>query len=163
FLLDNMVHDGVAGFYVLTPFRADAGGWVLVNRGWLPAGPSRADLPNVALDVAPPTLRGRIERLPRPGIDLGGGGGEPGTAPVEIVEFPTAAELGTRLGHGVRDYQLLLDPDEPAGYVREWIAPGLSPARHVVYAGQWLLLAAGAAGAAVVIAVRARVGSKHAT
>jgi surfeit locus 1 family protein len=156
FLLDNMVHDGAAGFHVLTPFRADAGGWVLVNRGWVPAGPSRTDLPSVALDVAPVTVRGRIERLPRPGLDLGGGA-DAGlvAAPVEVVEFPTAAELGSRLGHGVHDYQLLLDPQEPEGYVRDWIAPGLSPARHIVYAGQWALLAVGSIGAAAVIAIRA--------
>jgi surfeit locus 1 family protein len=163
FLLDNMVHDGVAGYHVLTPFRANAGGWVLVNRGWVPASPDRSLLPSVTLEGEPATVRGRIERLPRPGLDLGGTGVGHGTAPLEIVEFPTAAEIATGLGHGVHDYPLLLDPDEPAGYVRDWVAPGLSPARHVVYAGQWLLLAVGAVTAAVVIGIRARVRSTHAS
>src|SRR5262245_36910405 len=155
-----MIHEGTAGYHVLTPFRAASGGWVLVNRGWLPANPDRNVLPAVTLDVAPPSVRGRIERLPRPGLDLGGGAVGSAAAPVEIVEFPTAAELADRLGHGVHDYQLLLDAEEPAGYVRDWLAPGLSPDRHLVYAGQWALFAGGAVTAAVVIAIRAR--SSHA-
>jgi len=157
FLLDNMVHDGVAGYHVLTPWRADGGGWVLVNRGWVPANPDRSVLPSVVLDAAPASVRGRIERLPRPGLDLGGGAADGRrTAPVEVVEFPTAAELGRSLRHGVHDYQLLLDAEESAGYVRDWVAPGLSPERHLVYAGQWLLLAGGAIAASVVIAIRGR-------
>jgi cytochrome oxidase assembly protein ShyY1 len=39
----------------------------------------------------------------------------------------------------------------------------LSPERHLVYAGQWLLLAGGALAAGVVIAVRTRAASTHAT
>ena len=161
FLLDNMVHDGVAGYYVLTPWRAD-GSWVLVNRGWVPATANRAVLPSVLLAAEPATVRGRIERLPRPGLRLGSGSvAGHAASPVEVVEFPTAAELADRLGHGVHDYQLLLDPAEPAGYVREWVAPGLSPDRHVVYAGQWLLFAVGAVGAAVAIVIKGR--SRHET
>jgi surfeit locus 1 family protein len=156
FLLDNMVHDGVPGYHVLTPWRTD-GGWVLVNRGWVPATADRAVLPSVSLDALPVTVRGRIERLPRPGIRLGSTGeGAHTAAPVEVVEFPTAAELADRLGHGVHDYQLLLDPAEPGGYVRDWSAPGLSPDRHVVYAGQWLLFAGGAFAAAVAITIKSR-------
>jgi surfeit locus 1 family protein len=156
FLLDNMVHDGVAGYDVLTPWRADAG-WVLVNRGWVPATSDRAVLPSVALDAAPTTVRGRIERLPRPGLRLGGGAeSEHAASPVEVVEFPTAVELAARLGHDLHDYQLLLDPEEPAGYVRDWTAPGLAPDRHLVYAGQWLLFAGGAVAAAVALAIKSR-------
>ncbi len=32
---------------------------------------------------------------------------------------------------------LLLDPGAPAGYLRDWQAPGLPPLRHFAYAIQW--------------------------
>ena len=63
--------------------------------------------------------------------------------------------LAAILGEPVLDYQLLLDPAEPDGYVRQWQAPGLAPERHWSYAGQWLVLAVGAVAAAVVILFKA--------
>ena len=59
-----------------------------------------------------------------------------------------------RLGSPVFDYQVLLDPGAPEGYVRDWRAPGVAPERHLSYAGQWLALAVGAFGAAAVMMVR---------
>src|SRR4051794_34608225 len=40
FLLDNRVHGGVVGFEVVAPLRTDDGRMVLVNRGFVPGGPS---------------------------------------------------------------------------------------------------------------------------
>ena len=48
-LLDNMTHQGQAGYRVLTPFIFDAGRSVLVDRGWIPIGVSRQLLPNVPI------------------------------------------------------------------------------------------------------------------
>jgi surfeit locus 1 family protein len=153
-LLDNMVHDGVAGYQVLTPLRIDSSALLLVNRGWLPAGPDRRVLPDVGVASAQRRVLGRLERLPRPGLRLAAA--VPDTAEaIAVLSYPTAADLAALLGGPVLDYQLLLDPDEPDGYTRDWRAPGLAPERHLVYAGQWLLLAAGAAAAAVTIGVRA--------
>ena len=154
-LLDNVVHDGVAGYQVLTPLRADAGSpLLLVNRGWLPAGPDRRVLPDVAIGGARRQVRGRLDSLPRPGLRL------PGSLPdapqqVTVLSYPDAADLAALLGEPVHDYQVLLDPSEPDGYLRDWHAPGLAPERHLAYAGQWFLFAAGAVAAAAVIAVRA--------
>lgn len=153
-LLDNMVHDGAAGYQVLTPLRVDAGPLLLVNRGWVRASADRRVLPDVAVGAEPRRVAGRLERLPRAGLDLDAA--TPAAAgPVAVLSYPTAADVAAVLGMPVLDYQLLLDPAEPDGYVRDWHAPGLAPERHIVYAGQWLLLAVGAAGAALVIAVRA--------
>ena len=53
FLLDNMLHDGVAGYHVLTALRVPGRRErVLVNRGWVPAGGDRRVLPDVEVDGA---------------------------------------------------------------------------------------------------------------
>ena len=156
-LLDNMLHDGVAGYHVLTGLRvAGRHELVLVNRGWVPLGVDRRTLPDVVVDAAPRSVTGRLERLPRPGMRLDAA--EPaGDATAAIVmQFPMAEDVERVLGEPLLDYQLLLDPTEVDGYVREWRAPGVQPERHLSYAGQWLALAIGAVVAGVVIAWKAR-------
>jgi surfeit locus 1 family protein len=153
FLLDNMLQDGVAGFHVLTALRLPGvREHVLVNRGWVRAGLDRAVLPDVSVSAESRRVTGRLERLPRAGLELRAAEAPP--APVMVVQFPTAEELAAELGEPVFEYQLLLDPGEPDGFVREWRAPGLDPERHLGYAGQWWLFAAGVWTAAVVVIVR---------
>jgi surfeit locus 1 family protein len=155
FLLDNMLHEGAPGYQVLTALRVPGSAErVLVNRGWVPAGDDRSVLPDVAVDAGARTVSARLERLPRPGLRLGGQPADRGAATV-VLQYPTAAELARRLGAPVFDYQLLLDASAEDGYVRDWRAPGIAPERHWSYAGQWLALALGALAAALGMAVRA--------
>src|SRR5690606_21264936 len=68
-LLDNMPSmRGMPGYRVLTPFELRGDGWILVDRGWLPMGRSRATLPNVAVDGDERTILGRVDDLPQPGL-----------------------------------------------------------------------------------------------
>jgi surfeit locus 1 family protein len=156
FLLDNMLHEGAAGYQVLTALRVSGRRErVLVNRGWVPAGADRRVLPTVTAEPGLTRVRGRLERLPRPGLRLGNDVAHAASAaPAVVLQFPTAAEIALQLGEPVLDYQLLLDAGEPQGYVRDWRAPGVAPERHLSYAGQWLLLAVGALAAALVMAVK---------
>jgi surfeit locus 1 family protein len=154
FLLDNMLHEGAAGYHVLTALRVSGvREHVLVNRGWVPVGGDRTVLPDVAVGAGTRTVTGRLERLPRPGMRLGEEAGDRGEAAV-VLQYPTGTELARRLRAPVFDYQVLLDPDADDGYVREWRAPGVAPERHLSYAGQWLALGLGALAAAVVMGVR---------
>jgi surfeit locus 1 family protein len=153
FLLDNMLHDGVAGYHVVTALRVRGERErVLVNRGWVSAGGDRSRLPDVSVEPGVQTVTGRLERLPRPGMRLEGEAG--GSAQLVVLQYPTAGELEEALGAPVFDYQLLLDADSAQGYVRDWHAPGVAPERHLSYAGQWLALAIGAFAAAGVMTVR---------
>lgn len=155
FLLDNMLHEGTAGYHVLTALRVPGmRERVLVNRGWVRAGGDRLVLPDVGVEAGPRTVVGRLERLPQPGMRLGSAAEGAIAEETVVVQFPTADELTERLGSPVLDYQLLLDPEAEDGYVRDWRAPGVAPERHLSYAGQWLALAVGAFGAAGVMIVR---------
>lgn len=139
FLLDNMSHDSVAGVDVLTPFLLDDGTAVLVNRGWLPFGATRQDLPGVAVDSAKRSVVGRLDELPRPGIWLKA---PPATGWPRLVQYPKMDELAAALGRPLAPRQVLLDPGVPDGYVRAWTMNGTSADRSLGYAVQWFAFAA---------------------
>lgn len=143
-LIDNMVESGQAGYFVITPFELQDGGWILVNRGWVPIGASRADRPSIPADAQSRTIHGRADTLPSPGIQLGARVVLTPPYPV-VANFPTRDEVARLLQEqhwtSAADV-ILLDPGEPEGYVRNWSAPGFPPLRHIGYAVQWFGLAA---------------------
>ncbi len=142
--IDNMVESGQAGYFVITPFELQGGGWILINRGWVPVGASRAVRPAIPVDARPRVVHGRADNLPSPGIQLGTRAVLTPPYPV-VASFPKHDELAALLkeSHWARAADLiLLDPSEPEGYVRHWSAPGFPPMRHVGYAVQWFGLAA---------------------
>ncbi|MDH5276097.1 MAG: SURF1 family protein [Gammaproteobacteria bacterium] len=143
-LLDGMSYQGRPGYQVLTPLITPAGE-VLVNRGWIPAHGDRSMLPDIRVSAAPREVFGRVERLPRPGLRLAGDPPAPDAAWPRRLLFPTSAEIAAQIGTArsivLRDYQLLLDKDDPDGYVRDWQPGGMDPARHLGYAVQWFGLA----------------------
>jgi surfeit locus 1 family protein len=142
-LIDNMVNVGRAGYFVITPFALTGGGWVLVNRGWVPLGASRAERPAIAVAGDARRVRGRADNMPSPGIQMGTKGKLAPPYPV-VAAFPIHAEVAQLLGESswtkAADL-MLLDPGEPDGYVRQWSAPGFPPIRHIGYAVQWFALA----------------------
>ncbi len=143
-LIDNMSNaEGRAGYFVITPFTLESGGWVLVNRGWVPVGASRAERPSIAVSSGVRELRGRTDNLPRAGIQMGDRAALSPPYPV-VANFPTLAELQRLLGETSwtpAAEVVLLDAGESDGYLRQWTAPGLPPMRHVAYAVQWFALA----------------------
>jgi surfeit locus 1 family protein len=142
-LIDNMVEGERAGYFVITPFALQGGGWVLVNRGWVPLGKTRAERPAIPVDDTLRTIRGRADNLPSPGIHLGIPAPLAPPYPV-VAAYPTRPELAQLLkeSHWASATDLiLLDADQPDGYVRNWAPPGFPPMRHVGYAVQWFGLA----------------------
>jgi surfeit locus 1 family protein len=145
-LLDNMPSQGqpMPGFRVLTPTELRTGGWVLVDRGWLPLKASRADLP--AIDVADDMreISGRLDALPEPGVRLGDQRiGNLGAGWPLVLNYPRASDLERVLGRPLPARIVRLDASQPDGYERNW-SPSRSfgPERHIGYAVQWFALAA---------------------
>jgi surfeit locus 1 family protein len=142
-LIDNMVNAERAGYFVITPFELEGGGWVLVNRGWVPVGASRAELPAIAVAGDTRRIRGRADNLPSPGIKMGVPAALSPPYPV-VANFPNHAQVAQLIKESAwtRAADLvLLDPQESAGYVRNWAPPGFPPMRHIGYAVQWFGLA----------------------
>jgi surfeit locus 1 family protein len=143
-LVDNMTdEDGRAGYYVVTPFALAGGGWLLVNRGWVPLGATREALPDVGVQAQPRTIHGRADHLPVAGIHMGRPAALRPPFPV-VANFPTREEIADLMHESSWSEAtdvVLLDADQPDGYVRHWRAPGFPPLRHVAYAVQWFALA----------------------
>ena len=142
-LLDNRLHQGRAGYQVLTPLRlADSSATVLVNRGWLPVGASRAVLPE--LDGPAGTIRlGALVKLPPEEIFRLGTDEERHAGWPQVIQAIDMAALEDRLGYALLPVVLLLDPDDAHGFARDWQAVyGVTPDKHRAYALQWFTLAA---------------------
>ena len=132
-LIDNMVNGERAGYFVITPFALAGGSWVLVNRGWVPLGASRADRPAIPVAADTRRIRGRADHMPSPGIQMGTPAALAPPYPV-VAAFPTRADIARLVGESswtpATDL-VLLDAGEPDGYVRNWTAPGFPPMRHI--------------------------------
>ena len=147
FLLDNISHDGRAGYEVLTPLQLEDGRSVLVNRGWLPLRDAqRTQLPDVAMGNAatlPQSLRARVDELPVSGLAAGRAPPATDQRWPKLTSFPTTVELSAALGRKLESRQLLLAADQASGYLRDWQPPNpeFGPERHISYAIQWWSLA----------------------
>jgi len=141
-LLDNRTHEGQAGYQVLTPFRLrNSEVAVLVNRGWLPLGSNRDQLPDVDVDEMQRTVVGRI-KTPSAEVFMLGEEEPRQRWPYRIQRIHLQA-LSEELRRTLLPFVLLLDNEEPDGYLRDWQPlVGFGPERNVGYAVQWFGLAA---------------------
>jgi surfeit locus 1 family protein len=115
--------------------------WVLVNRGWVPLGESRAQLPAVTGPAERITLRAMI-KLP-PGKAFGPEAAEDsGSGWPQVIQQLEIGPIGKRLGRPLLPLVLQLDKADPGGFVRDWKPVyGITPDKHRAYAAQWFTLA----------------------
>jgi len=143
-LLDNMPSvSGQPGYRVLTPFeRSDGRGWVIVDRGWLPLGATREDLPELTVGMRDRDVTGTLDQLPVPGLRVGPAATPGASEWPRVMLFPTESDLESALGVDVESRVVLLDAGAPDGYERKWRPSiGFGPERHLGYAIQWFAFA----------------------
>jgi surfeit locus 1 family protein len=141
-LLDGQTHDSTPGYRVWTPMvLADGGGILVVDRGWIPAGADRSQLPPLPVLTGVQTVSGYFRTFPVPGMRTDINNCAEGPWP-RIVQYPTIEDLRCLYGQSTAGGLLLLAADAEGGYVREWSSgPEMSPTKHYGYAGQWFLFA----------------------
>ncbi|MGI9301535.1 MAG: SURF1 family protein [Gammaproteobacteria bacterium] len=140
FLLDNRVNRGRAGYNVLTPLRlSTASQAVLVDRGWVPQGATRAHLPQVNVSEDRDSATGYVY-IPQAGYRVGDID-ETDRGWPRVIQYIDFEMLSERLGYPLMELVIRMDPAETNGYLREWQLAPFSPARHTGYAVQWFALA----------------------
>ena len=143
FLLDNRIHEGKVGYDLITPFVTEAQRIVLVNRGWLAQGPTRAQLPPLNVVDGLVTVRGSVYvPVGRP-LTLGVITPEAGWPQViqTLDPMPAGAVAGYRAAD-VFPYSVRLAAGAPGVQVRDWPVISMTPERHQGYAVQWFAMAA---------------------
>ncbi|HYW04226.1 MAG TPA: SURF1 family protein [Gammaproteobacteria bacterium] len=139
-LLDNRVNDDRLGYEVYTPLELPGGGYVIVDRGWVPGYARRSMLPDVSVSSRARTLTGMLTHFRQGGLKVAPQGSSQGWP--RVVVYPDAKQVAQILHARVAPLLLLLDPDQPDGYVRHWKPHIMKPMRHYGYAFQWFAMAA---------------------
>ncbi len=145
--LDNQVQNRIAGYHVLTPLRAASGAVVLVNRGWVRAGPSRALLPVVPPVLGVVSIEGRAALPPRRIYEI-----KPDDHPGPLWQNLVLPAMSKQAGVDLLPFVLRLGNDVGDGLARIADAArpdagkpdqgGMTAAKHRGYAFQWYSLAA---------------------
>ena len=138
-LLDNRTREGAPGYEVLTEFRPLEGPPVVINRGWVQAPRTRAELPDIATPEGIFTLEGRISDYPVPPV---------------LVDQPAAEDQWPRRVQSLSEQAARLEipelPDrivrlsgegQPGAYRADWEPDLMGPQTHYGYATQWFALA----------------------
>ena len=142
-LIDNKVNLGRAGYHVVTPLVLRDGRAVLVDRGWIAAGETRAQLPAAPPPTGDVIVRGRVNIPTSNYVELSR------EAPAGVVwENLDPSRFAARTGLSV--LPIVVEQTAPTGaadkLVRNWPAPDFGIEKHRIYMMQWYLFAATAAG-----------------
>lgn len=146
--LDNKLRGGRAGYEVVTPLRLAEGIHVLVNRGWIAAGPTRERLPSVATPPGRVRVEGVVrERLPQP-LRIGE------EAKGRLRQTLELAAFATESGLSLQAFVIEQHAGPSDGLAREWPPAGAGADKNSAYALQWYSLAALALVLGIVFAWR---------
>ena len=139
FLLENQMHDGRNGYHVLAVMEMPGVGAVLVNRGWVVAPATRAELPVVP---APVVGAQEIAELYMPPHIYGD---EPLFAeagwPKRIGRLQLSG-VARELGQEILPVVIRLRDQSPSALTAQWPVVNIAPEKNTAYAIQWFAMSA---------------------
>lgn len=137
-LIDNEIHEGRAGYHVLTPLILEDQSAILVNRGWVPQGKSRDVLPEIITPQDSVVVHGMIAPpKSKPALALTDDSLKPG----KVWLFLDMEKYENTTGLKLMPVVILMDKQDTFGFVREWPAYDAKIWMHVGYAIHWFVFA----------------------
>ena len=140
-LIDNQLHQGKAGYHVLSPFILDGGkNIVLGNRGWVALGSSRQQLPTIQMPAADGMIRGIVSIPDMDSFRMGDVSLEDKWP--QVIPFIDIDAMQAEFQNRLLPITLWLGPEQAGHYPRVWNPVWLDPKKSRAYAWQWFAFAA---------------------
>jgi len=142
--IDNQINGGKVGYKIYTPFYFDGGQAIFVDRGWLPQGKTRNDLPNIKFISGEITIIGSLIK-PEKEVLVG--------SELLTNEWPLVSQtkspsiIQNAYNQDFLDMVLILEPGSQ--FINEYIGLSpfvITPAKHYGYALQWFTMSLVLAG-----------------
>ncbi len=134
FLLDNIVHNRIAGYHVIHPLLIDDK-ILLINRGWV-ENYSRQKFPSITGTGELVTLSGYVY-YPSKLLELSDQNMT--KSKPYVIQNIDISEISSVLKKKVHPYILILEGGTKYSYVNQNINDEKSHLKHYMYAGQWFL------------------------
>lgn len=141
FLLDNRIREGRVGYEVLMPFLTDSGSTLILNRGWIAQGESRAVLPLLMPVDGQVSVEGILyvplsDQFVLSEIQESNSGTWPRV--VQKIDIPA---WSTALGRDLMPYSVRISQNSPGALEASWQTINMLPEKHRAYAVQWFTMA----------------------
>lgn len=135
--LDNKIHQGIAGYQIITPLRIGKSSMhVLVNRGWAPADRDRSKLPEVPAPKGEIAVSGLATVATQKTLEL-----SPEIVSGKVWENLDIERYRRATGLTLQPVMILQKDDVADGLVRQWVRPDSGSAKNLGYAFQWFAMA----------------------
>jgi len=141
YLLDNRLHKGQPGYWVITPFTLANGSTILINRGWVAQGQDRSILPKLDVRKAKIIVHGTLSEQPGKLFelkDIAVANDAPWPRVIRNIDVKT---ISNQLGRPVSRYMLHLNAEEELVYLQNWTPVAVGPEKSRGYAVQWFSMA----------------------
>lgn len=143
-LIDNQIYNGKVGYKIFTPFYYSNGKGIFIDRGWIPQGASRNQLPNI--DFVTESLR-VVGTLVRPEKELLAGDEILTNSWPMVSQTKSPKIISSAFDAKFLDMILILDPGSKLMNEYVPVTPFvITPTKHYGYALQWFTMSIVLAG-----------------
>ncbi len=139
--IDNVVHDGVYGFYVYVPFKLENNDqYVLVNRGWVPKKNRREPLPEINVSKEIQQIAGSL-RMPSKRPFVPSSVEKLNVDEKNLWLYIDLEKYSEEAPFKIFPFVIYQAPEEGTDFIREWPVFNPKTVMHTGYAIMWFSLA----------------------